>query len=317
MATAKVLHTVPSIKHETVDRLTTSVTSSAPPSFTTVSVHPSFNDPHADIALCSHDQTIFRVHSLILSHASGWFRTLFSLPQCLPTYKPSASPETIHLLESSQVIAGLLSIATGLPLPPLDSYAYVEDLLRGAEKYDMPSVLSVVRLAIMSPPLLEAHPIRVYGIACSWGWTAEAKIASTKTIGHDLLAPSALADLRTVDAPYLTRLMLLHRQRRDAFRAGLDSPVLFYANAPGGGAKCTACRRDVTHVRWTELKHAWARAIEQCPADVASKAVLGRSEVHRMLEATCEGCHGKLYDTEGTVAKLRELLDRLPSVVDL
>lgn len=178
----------------------------------------------------------------------------------------------------------------------------------------MPSVISIIRLAIMSPPLLDAHPIRVYGIACSWGWTAEAKLASTKTIGCDLLSPNTVKDLRTVESPYLTALMLLHRRRRDTFRAGLDSPVLFYANAPGG--RCTNCQKEVVHVQWTRIKHLWSNAIEQSPAAIASRAILQHPDVHKLLEATCPNCSKKLYDPEGTVAKLNELLDRLPTIVE-
>ena len=285
-------------------------------SFTTSSkTHPSFDDASADIALCSREGTVFRIHSLTLSLASGWFRSMLSLPQCKPTQKAYHSPETIHLTESSRVIAGLLSLSNGQPIPHLDSFEFVEELLHAGEKYDMPSVISIVRLAIISPPFLEAHPIRTYGIACSWGWVAEARLASTKTIGWDLLSPSSVKDLSTVDPPYLTALMLLHRRRRDMFRAGLDSPVLFYANAPGG--RCNNCQKEVTHAQWMHVKHVWSNAIEQSPASVASKAILQHPDVHRLLEAICQNCTKKLYDPEGTLAKLNELLDRLPTVVEV
>ncbi|KAI0704878.1 hypothetical protein BC835DRAFT_1315554 [Cytidiella melzeri] len=277
--------------------------------------HPAFKDQNTDTALCSREGTLFRVHSLILSLTSGWFRALLSLPQCIPSYQPSASPEIIHLVESSSVIAGLLSLSSGQPMPLLDSFEYVEDLLHAAEKYDMPSVISIIRLAIMSPPLLDAHPVRVYGIACTWGWTAEAKLASTKTIGCDLLSPSVARDLGTVDSRHLTALMLLHRRRRDIFRAGLNSPVLFYANAPEG--RCMSCRREAVHVQWTRVKNVWSNAIEQSPAAVASKAILQHPDVHQLLEETCPSCVKKLYDPVGTVAKLNELLDQLPTEVEV
>ncbi|KAI0094683.1 hypothetical protein BDY19DRAFT_36348 [Irpex rosettiformis] len=283
-------------------------------SVTSSKTHPSFNDANADISLCSSEGTIFRTHSLSLSLASGWFRSMFSLPQCMSSHKLAVSSEIIHLAESSGVIAGLLSSSSGQPIPHLDSFEYVEELLYAAEKYDMPSVISIIRLAIMSPLLLDAHPIRVYGIASAWGWTAEAKLASTKTIGWDLLSSSAIKDLNTVDSRHLTALLLLHRRRRDMFRAGLDSPVLFYANAPCG--RCPNCQKELVHVQWTHMKHVWSNAIEQSPAAVVSKSILQHQDVHQLLGTTCQDCAKKLYDPEGTVAKLNELMDRLPTVVE-
>jgi hypothetical protein len=307
MSTATLIPTAIHVKAEAADCTESLVNSTQ--------THPLFNDAQADIALCSREGVIFRIHSLTLSLASGWFRTLLTLPQCSPPNKLSTSPEIIHLVESTRVVAGLLSLSTGHPIPHLDSFEYVEELLHASEKYDMPSVISIIRLAIMSPPLLDARPIRVYGIACAWGWTAEAKLASTKTIGCDLFAPSVVKDLGMVDSPHLTALMLLHRRRRDAFRAGLDSPILFYANGPTG--RCTNCQRDVVHAQWTRMKHAWSNAIEQSPAAVASKAIMQHPEMHQLLEATCQCCMKKLYDLESTVAKLNELLDMLPNAVEV
>lgn len=278
-------------------------------------IHPAFNDAHADMALCSREEIVFRVHSFILQLASGWFRALLSLPQCLPSYKASAAPELIHMVESERVIAGLLSIASGQALPLLDSFDFVEDLLHAAEKYDMPSVISIIRLAIVSPSLLDTHPIRVYGIACQWDWTAEAKLASTKTLEWDLLSPEAARDLAAVESPHLAGLMLLHRRRRDLLRAGLDSPTQFYANASPG--KCTNCMREVPHVHWARMKHAWMAAAETAPADVASKAVLRRPELREALDAACPCCLKRLYNPEGTLAKLTALLDSLPTVVEV
>lgn len=283
--------------------------------------HPSFDAPDADVILCSSDHVFFRIHSPILHFTSSWFQTLFSLPQCPPSYKqsdspaPSPTPEVIHMVEDAHIIEGVLSMAGGRVLPKIETFEYLEDLLHTAEKYDMPGVLSILRLAIMTPQFLDAHPVRVYAIACQWGWTEEAKLASTKTLGIDLLGHDAIKDLGIVESPHLTALMLLHRHRRDTLRAGLDSHTSFYANNVPG--RCAHCQRENAHVGWMHLKHVWSNAIEQHPADIASGAVLQDPELHEMLGQVCQHCQRKLYNAEGTIAKLKQLLEKLPTTVEV
>lgn len=277
--------------------------------------HPAFADGDADILLCSCDNVLFRVHSLVLRLASGWFRTLFTLPQSPSCKLQQPRAELIHMVEPADVIAALLSMASGKELPRLDSLERVEELLHAAEKFDMAGALSILRLAICSSPILDAHPIRVYGIACQWGWHEQAKVAAAKTIGVDLFSCDAVKDLGTVDSPYLTRLLVLHRRRREELKAGLDSPNEFYANSTPG--RCANCQRDVTHVAWLKLKYAWVAAIEKCPGEVASGAVLQRPEIHELLGAACQHCQRKLYNADGTITKLRAILDRLPTTVEV
>lgn len=277
--------------------------------------HPSFGASDADILLCSRDDVLFRVHSRILHLTSGWFRALLSLPQCPPSYQPSTSPEVIHVAESSKVVAGLLGMSTGQELPKFDSFEFLDELLRAAEKYEMTGAISVIRLAIMTPSFLDKHPVRVYGIASQWGWTEEAKLASTKTISVDLLAHDAVKDLHAVEPPHLTPLLLLHRRRRDILREGLDSHSNFYANNLPG--RCSNCQREVAHVNWMHLKHVWSTAAEHHPADVLSGAILHQPEVHSLLDASCPHCQRKLYNAEGTITKLKSLLDRLPTEIEV
>lgn len=281
-------------------------------------VHPAFDESDADLILCSRDNVLFRVHSLVLRLASGWFRTLLTLPQSPPAYKYDAHahcPEIIHMVESADVVAALLAMASGQTLPRLDAFELVEELVHAAEKYEMPGALSILRLALCTPVFLDAHPIRVYGIACQWGWLAEAQAASRKTIGIDLFSHDAVKDLGTIDSAHLTRLVLLHRRRREELKAGLDSPAEFYANHLPG--RCTNCQREVAHVAWINLKYSWIAAIEQFPAEIASGKVLQRPEMHELLSAACHHCQRALYNAEGTITKLRSLLDRLPTTVEV
>ena len=281
-------------------------------------LHAAFTDESAEIILCSADKVLFRVHSLVLQQASGWFAALLSLPQSPPAYKPGPtppSPEIIHMTEPSRVIAALLSMSSGKPLPPLDTLEFIKELIHAAEKYDMPGALSILRLAISTPPFLDAYPIQVYGIACQWDWRDVAKAASAKTVGIDLFSLDAVHELGSIETPHLTRLVLLHRKRREALKAGLDSPEEFYANQLP--ARCSNCNREVAHVAWLQLKYAWTTAMEQCPADIATGRILQRAELHELLSSVCTWCQRKLYNTEGTITKLRNILDGLPTSVEV
>ena len=132
--------------------------------------------------------------------------------------------------ESAAVIAGLLSIAEGLEPPKaLDDIDYLERILWAADKYEMPAAISTIHLALFSS-LLDASPIRLYGIACRMSWEAEAKQASTRTLTLDLFSPAVMSELASLVPAHREKLLALHRRRRDAFLKGLDDKVAFYAN---------------------------------------------------------------------------------------
>lgn len=157
--------------------------------------------------------------------------------------------------------------------------------------------------------------MRVYAIACQWGWKEVARVASARTLGLDLLGHAWVRDLAHIEPPHLVALLLLHRRRRDVLRAGLDSPVDFYANKQPG--RCCHCQKEVPHTDWLHLKQSWINAIEQRPEDIASGAVLQDCQLHKLFSATCQHCHKQLYTPAGTVLKLRQLLERLPKAVEL
>lgn len=91
-------------------------------------------------------------------------------------------------------------MVSGLPLLPVVHYDIVDKILYAAEKYDMPGPMSIMRLLVMTPPLLD-QPFRLYTVACRYGWEEEvviladtlfrsnsykARFASTQTLTADL-----------------------------------------------------------------------------------------------------------------------------------
>ena len=299
-------------------------------------VHPDFSDEDTDIVLCSQEGIHFRVHSIILKVTSGWFRTLFTLPQSpTPTLESSSSTagtssdkpptsssqrykekEVIPMNESSEILEVLLSMVCGkeIPVQRLHTIDFIEDLLQVVEKYDMPGAASIVRLAL-SLTLIRTHPIRVYAIACRWGWADVAKAASSHTLHMDLLGPEVMQELAHVGSAHLARLMALHRRRRDQLRRELDSTDLFYANVVPG--KCTGCNTDINHARWHALKYAWVAMLEEQPVLVAEKDLLERAELWEVLESKCPRCQKSLYNAESTLHNLRSILEKLPTTVEV
>lgn len=179
----------------------------------------------------------------------------------------------------------------------------------------MPGALSIIRLALVSPHFLKNHPIQVYAIASRWNWQEEAEIASSYTVGMDLLSKDVIDKLRVVDPPDLTRLMLFHRKRRDQLKRGLDSQDIFYANIVPG--RCQGCDHPNMHEKWHRMKYDWVTGFEHRPMDASSRDLLERLELADVLSATCLRCQKRLYNAESTISNLRQILEKLPKHVEV
>lgn len=105
--------------------------------FASMNFHPSYSDVHADLVLLSKDGVRFRVHSLILKLASGFFRGMLGIPKA-----ESEGPEdAIPMEENADVIGALLDTVFPsyfLKYPELSSriVTLADPLLIAAGKYD-------------------------------------------------------------------------------------------------------------------------------------------------------------------------------------
>lgn len=195
--------------------------------------HPLFSNPDGDVILgAKGGNVLFRTHSFTLKTTSGWFRTMFSLPQkCAPT-----TADVIYMDEDPAILESLLRMACGLPIIPPTNYDTVDALLYGAEKYDMPGPISIIRMLVMTPLLLN-QPLRLYAVACRFGWEEEAKYASMETLTLNLHSEACRPSLQALSTTALLDLLALHRDRREALRARLDEAPF----VGGGTAVCVAC----------------------------------------------------------------------------
>ncbi|KAJ3483284.1 hypothetical protein NLI96_g6422 [Meripilus lineatus] len=272
--------------------------------------HPQFNSPDSDTILGSKDGYLFRVHSYTLKTTSGWFRTMFSLPQ----QGSSAASETIFVDEDYPTLEALLRMVCGLPIPRLDSFEIIEPVLYAAEKYDMPGPLSIIRALLMTGPLL-SDPLRLYTIACRYGWDHEARQASTQTLTLNLHSPTHRQTLMKLSTEALLNLVDLHHRRREALRKRLNEHP--FVN-DSGDTTCANCQSSVNYHTWRELKYVIVLEMDVRPlGDTILNGGLGEWPAAKACwNAKCEACGRVLYDRKETLKGIRECIDQLPKTVE-
>ncbi|KAG8213511.1 hypothetical protein J3R82DRAFT_10143 [Butyriboletus roseoflavus] len=302
------------------------IATSVPPPRIEPTRHSAFDSPEADVVLVSRDLVRFRMHSFTLKTTSGWFCSLFTLPRPSPSstaeaegrdrrpaLTPSiADPETIHLDEDSSTLELLFYMISGLPIQPLMSFDTVDALLFASEKYDMPGPTSLVRIAVLTPPLAD-QPLRLYAAASRCGWTEEAKVASQRTLAMDLWQDEHWEMLAKVDVRFALALLKLHRSRREGLRKKLDEHPFVNATPL---SYCSRCRRQTDHYAWRELKHRIVAEVDTRPLGdtILDVGLTEWPEAKACWEAKCPytDCAILQYDKTETMRLIKECIDELP-----
>lgn len=275
------------------------------------SLHPLFTEGDTTLA-AKGGSTFFRVYSHTLKMTSGFFRSMFSLPQDSSSYsKPGG---VFYLDEDESTLECLLKMMCGLSLPPIDTYDRLDSLLDAVEKYDTPGPLSIVRLLVMTPALT-VQPFRLYGIACRFGWEAEAKHASTQTLRYNLYDPAIRPLLQRLSTGSLLKLMELHRSRREGLRQRLNDPPF----VAGSTATCVSCHSLIDYHTWRELKYKIILEMDTRPLGdtVIETGLLEWPEAVACWTAKCpeNACHRSLYDKVETLRVIRDCVDKLPKSI--
>ncbi|KAJ7718000.1 hypothetical protein DFH07DRAFT_860700 [Mycena maculata] len=270
--------------------------------------HPSFCSPDGDIVLAAKGGDLFfRLHSFILKTTSSWFRTMLSLPQ-----GQSSSVEVIFMDEDEDTLELLLRMVSGLPLLPVVHYDVVDKILFAAEKYDMPGPMSIMRLLVMTPPLLD-QPFRLYTVSCRYGWDEEARFASTQTLTHHLHDPGLRPLLNRLSTDALLNLFQLHHSRREALRDRLNKPPFV---ASENSSNCGNCHAPIDYHTWRELKYRMIQEVEIRPLGdtILDKGLVDWPEAKACWLARCSNrvCQRFLYDQEPTIRIIKECIDELP-----
>ncbi|THV06722.1 hypothetical protein K435DRAFT_644613 [Dendrothele bispora CBS 962.96] len=278
----------------------------------TTPFHPLFSSPDADVVLACKGATLYyRLHSYTLKNASAFFRSMFSLP---PKNHDSPQNEIIYLEEDENTLDVVFRMISGLPFPPIESYDLIDSMLDAVEKYEMTGVLSIIRIMVMTPALLD-QPFRLYPIACRFGWEAEAKHASTQTLAYDLHDPELRPSLSKLSTSALLKLIDLHHSRREGLRQRLNDPPF----VSGGVATCAACHHPIDYHTWRELKYKIILEMDCRPlGDTVLDAGLSNwPEALACWQAKCPdaSCSRFLYDQTETVRVIRECVEQLPKTI--
>ncbi|KAF9524560.1 hypothetical protein CPB83DRAFT_606492 [Crepidotus variabilis] len=291
--------------------------------------HPIFSFPDANVVLRSLEGTLYRMHSFTLRTTSGFFDTMFSLPQP-KTSAPARTTQqdsdrgddVLDVYESDFPMERLLSLMSGLPIPKWESLDEIERVLNLAEKWDTPGPLASLRSALSSQPFLQAKPLRCYVLATHFGWTNEAKLASKYTLSLDLYDPIHDDQLEQLSSKDLLPLLNLHRKRRDMFRELLNSPERFTA----GNSTPYHCNRcgvtELENHTWRELKNRMFLEMERRPSGDTLGLVIGETaewpEARACWEAKCskKDCGGFNYDRVATLRQILACVALLPSTVE-
>lgn len=147
---------------------------------------PPFNEPTADIIVCSSDNVLFRLHRIILSLASDFFKDMLSIPQPghhSPT--TSADPSingipVIHVPEPSDVLDRLFRLCYPVDDPALGTTHELRSTLEAALKYQMTEAIKITKRRLRS--LAARDPLKAYAIACRFELESEAEAAAKEVL---------------------------------------------------------------------------------------------------------------------------------------
>ncbi|KAF7315279.1 BTB domain-containing protein [Mycena indigotica] len=274
-----------------------------------IEFHEDFNSPDGDIVLAARDSTLFfRVHSFVLKTTSSWFRAMLSLPQ------QQKAIDVIYMDEDHVTLELLLRMICGLPVSQITDYDTVDSILFAAEKYEMAGPISILRLLVMTPPLMN-NAFRLYTIACRYNWQAEAQLASTQTLTHNLHDPELRPLLRRLSTDALLNLLELHHSRKEALRDRLNKPP-FVPSDNISPTQCNACHCSIDYHTWRELKYRIVSEMEVRPAgdSIVNIGLTDWPEAKACWTAKCtnRACNRALYDELPTRDIIRQVIDELP-----
>lgn len=178
-----------------------------------------FDHLDADVILRSSDKepVDFRVFKLFLSLASPFFAMIFTLPQPNPPVyldEYEDGKPVIQMSEDKHTLHLLLKFCYPIALvegPRLSSLQELQSITQAAFKFEMEGVKNFARKALVESRFLESQPLRVFAIACRFGWTTEVKMAARYTLRQPLSNSAYYEELVHVTAAAYHRLQQYHK----------------------------------------------------------------------------------------------------------
>jgi hypothetical protein len=232
-----------------------------------------FGFPGGDIIIrATHgkDSCDFRVHKTFLYFSSPVFKDMLSIPQ--PSSTPSNDVDLVDVTDPPRALELVLRfIYPSAKLPVINNLSLLSEALVVADKYGIGVARSQLRSSFKG--FMTTEPLRVYAIACQFGFEDEMKIASWHTTSIHLPGLTELPpEFKFIPATEYHRLILLHLRYRKkvaaiAKRSPLKkSPLLGLTGLLSNSEASTEKLMTVNNIR----KHFTNCIIEGIPLDYGS-----------------------------------------------
>ncbi|KAJ6608453.1 hypothetical protein B0H10DRAFT_2226860 [Mycena sp. CBHHK59/15] len=142
---------------------------------------PPFDSPDADAILRSSDHVDFRVHKVVLSLASPFFRNMYALPTPADIRlsiddSTGGDPDIPRVAEDSGLLDTVLRFCYPGPDPVIPTLGALLAAVEVLHKYEMDGVTVQARRQLAT--FAKAHPLVVFAVACRYRWGDLARMAA-------------------------------------------------------------------------------------------------------------------------------------------
>lgn len=213
---------------------------------TVMDYHHQYAFDDGDIVLRSSDNINFRVHGIVLKTASTVFSGMIDMPRPKTLddagNEVEAAVETIPLAETALVLSFTLhSVYPHVDLPTITSFVDAHAIADAADKYEMPRVRMILRVAVLANASLRNETLRLYHLAMKCEWEDVIASSSERTLSWNLMTgTSSVASLKyerrglkehaewlsELTATELWKLMRLHLTWKRGLLGGFDEESL-------------------------------------------------------------------------------------------
>ncbi|KLO06530.1 hypothetical protein SCHPADRAFT_687638 [Schizopora paradoxa] len=287
--------------------------------------HPDFSTD-GDVVLESSDGIRFRLDSAVLKAASTVFRDMFAFPR-----DPNeAADAPIVLTEDAIVLAFIFHcVFPTASQPDLQTYDDVWTVLKTAEKYDMPCVVKILRLTILSEEKFRSKSLNLFALASYCDWHDVARSSSNDSLKEDISRSENLSILKMAKTADAFALLDLHWKRKEIMKDIVRGGENFaYEQVDGFGTYAYVCKHCQNYMPCAEgfkdsttavevFRSRVREYIDRCPlAPELVDSNYWRSTVGGITNLTCT-CDSEFFDNEGVAHRisLETRNGNLPSAV--
>jgi len=284
--------------------------------------HPDFPS-NGDVVLQSSEGTKFCLDSAVLKAASSVFRDMLAVPR--DSNKPADAP--VVLTESVKVLSFIFNcIFPTTATTHLQSYSEVWGVVDVVGKYDIPSVLKILRMFVLSVAQLRDNTLNLFAVASFCDWRDVVYSSSKSSLDADISAPQNIDILRRARPVDTFSLLELHWKRKDILKGAMDKGWLYRIVTTNAYRNTTCCTcascglpydedwRDIEET--SDFRRRVDSYIDLCPrASDLWVSDFWKKTGGRIVTVVCSGCSLELFDISRVIGHLRRGIGNLPGAV--